>query len=980
MSRFGIVAGALALMVAGAGSAHAQQRITGRVTASGTGEPLASASITVPGTTIGTYSGQDGRYVLTVPAGATQLLARRIGYRRAEVRLTTGQTEADFTLEKDVLQLDRQIITGVATTTSSLNAANDVASVSAEELTNVPRPTIESALAGRAAGVQVSSNSGAPGGGNQIRIRGVSSVFGNAQPLYVVDGVLVSDATIQTGLNALTAASATAGSNSSNQDNGVNRIADLNPNDIESIEVLKGASASAIYGARGTNGVIVITTKQGAAGATRIGFTQRVGTYQLAHKVGTRRFTLDEAIAYADGILTEQEVRDNYAACNGYCDYEKELFGETPLSYESVVTASGGANNTRYFASVLDKNDGGIMKNTGYRKQSVRLNLNQLFGPNVTLAVNTNLVRSVTRRGYTNNDNINGTPYFVIGATPSFFDMRQQNGAYPFNPFVGGSNIFQTRDLVQTPSENLRFITGAELGWNAYASERQTLQFKVNGGYDRANQNDNIVARSDIYWESADGLPGTVTYQSANNQQLTLNASAIHTWTPASNMWRATSSLGIQRLETDFRSTNTVARNVPFGVGIPGSGTVNQVFGLRTEIRDFAGYLSEEVLTWNDRLALTGAVRAERSTVNGDVDKYYAYPKASASLRLPTPARFVSEFKLRTAWGRAGNQPGFFDRFQPTIPGAYAGLITFGPPLVLGKTNIRPEVTTELEGGFDATLFGDRANLNLTLYQRTTDDVILRITQAPSVGFLTDVVNGGKFRNRGTEVALTMTPVEMAGLTWLSHTTFSKNVGIVQELTDEVPATGFELPASFGADFGTGLLQVGKRITQIAANLGGPELVAVGDQEPDFRMGFSNDFTYRGIRLSTLVDWQKGGDLVNLTQLIFDASGLSADTPDHGADRIGRFGAEPVYVQHAGFVKLREVSLSYALPDAWARRIAGAQQASLQLSGRNLRTWTKYWGADPEVSNFGNQAAFRAVDVAPFPPSRSFFFGVDVSF
>ena len=985
MAKLRIVAGAAALLLTAAVAAHAQQRLTGRVTAAGTGEPLANTSISVPGTQLGTYTGDDGRYTLTLPEGSTQLVARRIGYKRALLRLTTGQTTVDFTLEKDVLQLDRQVITGVATSVASQNAANDIASVTADEITRVPTASIENTLAGRAAGVQVVSNSGAPGGGNQIRIRGVSSVFGSATPLYVVDGVLVSDVTIQTGLNALSAASAAAGSNSGNQDNGTNRIADLNPNDIENIEVLKGASASAIYGSRGTNGVIVITTKQGSSGQSRITTTQRLGTYQLGHRIGEKRFTIDEAIDYGEGAgMTEAEVRANYAACNGFCDYEKQLFGETPLAYESVVTASGGTGNTRYFASGMDHNDGGIMKNTGYRKQSVRLNLNQLLGSKVTFGLTTNLVRSMTRRGYTQNDNVNGTPYFVIGSTPSFFDLRPQNGEYPRNPFVpGGSNPFQTRDLVLTPSENLRFITGGDLGWTAFTSDRQSLQFRANAGYDRVNQTDNIIARSDIYWESADGLPGTVTYQAATNQLLTLNASGVHTWTPASNAYKATTSAGIQRTETDFRSANTVARNVPFGSTQPGTGTVNQVFGLRTEIRDFAAYVSEEFLTWSERLALTGAVRAERSTVNGDANKYYAYPKASASLRLPGMPSFIDELKIRTAFGQAGNQPTFFDRFQPTIAGAYAGLITFGMPTVLGKSNIRPEVTTEVEGGFDAAVLSNRASVNFTLYQRTTKDVILRITQGPSVGFLTDVVNGGQFRNRGVETGLTMTPIEGRSLSWISRTTFSKNIGIVQSLPSVVPATGFQLPNNFGAGYGVGLLQVGKRVTQIAANVpGSATLATVGDQEPDFRMGFSNELSFRGLRLTSLLDWQKGGDMVNITQNVYDAVGLAPDVPDGGADRFNRNNdGEPVYVQDAGFVKLREVSLAYALPDAWTQRVLrGGRQASLQLSGRNLKTWTKYWGVDPEASNFGNQPAFRAIDLAPFPPSRSFFFGIDVSF
>lgn len=357
-------------------SATAQRRITGRVTEQGTNAPLPAAIVTVVGTPIGALSNEQGLFILRAPEGPVTLLVRRIGYKRETVSLAAADSDATVTLQRDVLQLETEVITGAVTSVSRRNAANDVATISADQISAVQAPSIENALAGKIAGAQVIANSGAPGGGNQVRLRGVTSVFGSADPLYVVDGVIVSNETIQPGANALTGANRNT-SNATNQDNGVNRIADLNPNDIETIEVLKGASASAIYGSKASNGVIIITTKQGrgsSAEGAGINIVQRLGTRQLSGKFGLRRFTIDEARTYGAGFgLSPADVDANFNKCGGFCDHEEELFGENPLSYETSISARGGVQGLNYFASFLNLNDGGIQKNTGYKKQALRL-------------------------------------------------------------------------------------------------------------------------------------------------------------------------------------------------------------------------------------------------------------------------------------------------------------------------------------------------------------------------------------------------------------------------------------------------------------------------------------------------------------------------------------------------------------------------------------------------------------------------------
>ena len=670
-----------------ASTASAQRRVTGRVTDQTSGQPVPGAAIQIQGTALGTTAADDGTFAIQAPDGPVALIARRIGYQRREIPLPAAQTQADVALRRDVLQLETQVTTGAATSVAKRNTANDVVVVTGDAFSRVSAPSLENALAGRIAGATVSQNSGAPGGGNQIRLRGVTSVFGSADPLYVVDGVIVSNETIQSGLNGITAANR-ATSNSTNQDNGVNRIADLNPNDIESLEVLKGASASAIYGSKAANGVIIIKTKQGssAAGAyPSIDLVQRFGTRALSRKYGHRQFTLAEAEAYGAGAgMSQAAVDSNYAACAGFCDFEQQLFGEHPFNYETSVGLRGTVNQTSYYASGLNSYDGGIQKNTGYRKQSVRLNLTQLVRPKLTLSFNNNLVRTLTSRGVSNNDNANVTPYFVFATTPSWFDMRPTNGIYPKTP-VAGANVFQDRDFIQTPEEVYRLISSASAAYAAFTNEGQSLTFRIDGGLDRFNQQDNIVSPRFLFFEPNDGLPGTVTSLSANVLRANANFSAVHEFTPAGRGWNATTSLGLQREISSQRSTNIITRDVLVGQENVNRGAATEVFADRQAVRGLAMYGQEEVLALSERLLATVGARAERSTLNGDINKFYFFPKASLSYRLPGLFGLFDEFKPRFAVGQSGNQPLYIQKYTPAQIGTYTGQISFQPGLIQGQ-------------------------------------------------------------------------------------------------------------------------------------------------------------------------------------------------------------------------------------------------------------------------------------------------------
>ena len=991
---------ALLLLTSVAASASAQRRITGRVTAEGTGEPLLGTSITLVGSTAGTYTTDDGRFSLAAPDGDLQILVRRIGFKRKAVSIPAGQNDVTVMLERDVLQLEAQVVTGQATTMDRRNAATASTLVSAEQVSNVQSASLESALQGKVVGANINMNGGAPGGGGQIQIRGVTSILGSGAPLYVIDGVIISNDATFTGANFITGASGTA--TASTQDNPLNRLADINPNDIQSVEILKSAAATSIYGSKATNGVVVITTKKGQAGRPRFDLTQRVGTQQQIRKLGSRRFeTLAELqAAYVTPLganPTQDEIDDfnedmAFYAANyegQYFDYQGQLFDNDGLSHETILSTRGGDANTRYYASGTYKDEQGILRGTNAERFSLRMNVDQTFGTKWTASVGANLLRSKSARGLSNNDNTYTSPLYAFGYTPAVVDLaKSTDGVYRRNPFVtGGTNPFQNADYLRNDEDVYRQIGFANVQYAAFTAAEHSVTLRANGGVDRVDQNGYGFSPGFLFFETRDNLPGTAIRVNTGILQLTGAVNAIWNYSPTSGLFNATTTVGAQYEENTYNELRVGSRNL-----VPGVPNIDQgqssLFETQNGTRTQALIVSEELLALDDRLSVQGGVRAERASRNGDPTKFFVFPRAAAMYRFAAPVPNVDEVKFRASWGQSGNQPNFSNRYIVASPtGQIGGAAILRSNTTVGNEDIEPETMTEQEYGIDAQFLGERIGLEATYFDRTIRNLLLDAPLAMSSGFTGTVINGGKLTTKGWELALTAVPVRLGDLDWLSRTTFYKFEGKVVEL----PVTAFNVTGSFGDSYGRSRMVEGNSVTGIYGNKDGTPSTLLGDATPDYQMGFSNDLTWREWRLSSLVDWKKGGDLVNMTQNLFDEGGNSWDyeheSPDPtmtlgewrynswaGGDNAG------VYIQDAGYVKLREVSLAYAVPSSLVSRLRGAESMTLSLTGRNLFIWSDYWSPDPEVSNFGNSNTARIIDLAPYPPSRNFFLSVDVGF
>jgi TonB-linked SusC/RagA family outer membrane protein len=979
------------LLLLTAGTAESQVRqISGRVTNAQTEQGLSEATIAVLGTEIVAQAGNDGRFVLNAPDGAVTLVVRSIGYKRQQITVPAGQESVDVALEADPFKLEEIVITGQATGVEKRNLPNAVATVDAGELTRAPTPTLESALQGKIPGATIQANSGAPGGGLQVNLRGVSTIIGDLEPLYVVDGIAVSDVAIPNGANAVTQAQ--AGGNPRNQDNAVNRIADLNPEDIERIEVLKGASAAAIYGSKATNGVVIITTKRGRVGKPQFNVTQRFGFSERSNELGSRTFnTLDEALA----VFTDTALVTSMFQPGRSFDFEKEIYGHKPFSYETDASVSGGTENTRYYVSALVKDDGGIATNTGYRKQSLRSNLDQELGGGFQVQVNLSGTHSLSKRGLSNNDNSGTSPFLVFPFTPSFADLLPTGTGdsllpsdFPTNPFER-SNPLQTFQFLKNDEDVWRLLGTTTLRWSAIQSARSNLQLVGTGGVDYFQQDNDFVSPPELQFEPNDGQPGTVVLSKSSNRNLNLALNAIHTYRPgnAEHGTQWTTSAGIQFEERRLFATQILGRTLLTGQTSPQQAASQTVLSRIEPVRDLGLFGQEEVLLADRRLLLTAGLRADRSSANGSPNKYFFYPKFAASYIVPHPFGGVDEVKFRGAYGQTGNRAAFGALFSPDTTGTIGGSSgTFIGPRA-GDPNLKPERQKEFEGGFDATMANGRAQLTFTVYQKHITDLLLERTLAPSSGQVSQIFSSGStLRNRGLEAALTVQPVQSKSINWVVRTTFFANKSKITKLAVPTFQTG-----GFALSLGTFQIEQDSSPTQIFGLVGtdanGNAIAGkVGDANPDFQMSFSSDVDVSRFTLGMLWDYKQGGDIINLTEFLYDAGQNSKDftEPGGGADRIARSGegfTEP-YVQSGTYVKLRELNLSYNLPDGFTSAIFGRsiRSARLSLTGRNLLRFTPYRGLDPEVSNFGRQAIVRNIDVAPFPPSRSFFFSIDLGF
>ena len=989
ITRIGLIAIAICFIQT---ISFSQQTISGVIVDSAN-DPIIGASVIIVGTTTGTISDIDGSYSLNIPEGATQVAISYIGYATQTLNVADGGF-ANIVMADDFNQLDEVVVTGLATTVKRKNLANSVAKIDAAELSEIaPAPTVESALYGKFKGAEIKQSSGAPGGGVSFRLRGTTSISGSSQPLVILDGVYLDNSSIPAGLNLVSQAA--GGGSTSNQDNPSNRLADIDPSDLESIEILKGASAAAIYGSRAAGGVVIMTTKRGTAGETRVKVSQSLGVARQLRELGNREWT-SERIAASDRFSTSAQALADFEE-NGNIDLEDQLYGNDGFLQNTRLSLTGGSEKTQFYFGGSYKDEEGIVEGTGYEKTSLRLNVNHKISKMFDLSVSSNYVNSSSDRGFFNNDNSGTTQGVSFSSTPSFANLERdsETGLFPDNPY-GTSNFLETASDI-TNNENVnRFIGGGTLTSKILTTDNNSLKLILRAGGDFYNLNTTALFPNSLQFQSnGNGLNGVAVQGFTRNLNTNLSAFLVHSYY-ADNGMSFTTSAGVTQEDFDRNTILGEATNlIGAETNLDQSGSRN-VTQFRV-IQQDKGFFAQEEFNYNDIVLATIGFRADKSSNNGDVNELFFYPKANVAFNIDQlpflkESTIITGLKVRAAYGESGNFANFGAKstiLGSSIVDASAGVLV---PALLGNSEVGPERQKEFEVGADFN-FLKRFNLDFTYYQKNVEDLLLNADLPSSSGFAAQVTNAAELENVGFEIGVSANILNTENTIWNTRFGFWTNNAEVTRL--DVPAftTG-----GFADFLGNQLVKEGFSPLTVIGVGPNPNITLNGDGEPtlqeygsgeaDFQLSWYNQFSWKNFDLSFVWHWKEGGENINLSTLLFDLSETTHDFDDtdldpdgvlaNGPYRLSLLGSstEP-YIQDAGYIRLREVGLYYNIP---IKEGYGLRNVRLGFSGNNLVNIFDYDSYDPEVSNFGGGGLSTGVEVTPFPSSKRFDFHVQLEF
>lgn len=961
---------------------------SGTIKESVTGNAMAGVSVTIKGTKQVTATDASGNFSIKPNSKTAVLVLNYVGYKSREVTVTADRPVINITLEEDINPLKEVVITGLASSIKRSNLANAITTVSARDLTGTTQiQTTDGALYGKVPGANIRMNSGAPGGGINIQLRGLSSLTQASSPLIVLDGVYISNDFQRTGRATVT------GAGVATQDDGANRLADINPADIESIEILKGPSAAAMYGTRANAGVLVINTKKGAAGKTMISFAQDIGFATPLKMMGTDNWSEAKINSFFPVARRPIELTryQNAVATGTFMDYEDYFYGNTATLLNTRLSLRGGDEKTKFFISGSMTDEGGTVRRTGFERQSIRANIEHKLTKDITLSVNSNYNRSNTDRGFTGNQNNSGASIgYNISYVPNYYDLRPVGGVYPTNPYFAENPVAVTDKGINNSLVN-RFIQSFGLDVNLLRTDKSQLKFKINGGLDFFQNSTKIYLPDDLQFQRAQANPGDVLVGRQNTMNTNFQAAMVYNW--ELKKVSMTTQAGMVRL--DFKNDGLFNR----GRGLaPGQSNIKQATVQEVEAqfensqRDVGVFLQQEA-NYEDKIIGTVGIRWDKSNTNGDPNKYYAFPKASLAVNLTNfdfwKSRTITQLKPRVAYGQTAGPVPFGATFTSLGGVNIGGLLGSTVAVNVGNMNIKPERAQEIEFGLDAGFFNNKLMLEATYYIKTTKDNLQPLNLAPASGVTQTLSNEAEMRNKGIELALSGTVLQKENIRWTSR---------LMWWTNDVTLTRLGIPSytagAFGTGLGTFLYQQGVAPTTIVGTPAiSPGVFTVwGNAQPDWNSSWSNNITFfKNFDLNFLMEYRKGGDNINLTSFLTDGGGTTKGWfDDDNKDGIpnGRqrppapYNSAGRWVQDATFLKVREIGLYYTVPKEFLSRTFGRiiQRAKVGFSGNNVFLFTNYKGYDPETSTFGAQAVANNVDVAPYPTPRRLFFHLQIDF
>lgn len=1022
------------LLITVVGIASGQVTISGKVTRSD-GSPLEGISVTLQNTRFGSSTDLTGSYsfIADAKAGKYQLEFSGVGFKSATKEITISNTPLtiDIQLASDALNMDEVIVTGTSAGTTRKQLGSYISTVKSDQLTKGATGNVLAALQGKTAGAQIIQNSGDPSGGISVRLRGISSVNSSSEPLYIIDGVIIN--------NATTRVTNTSG----NYDGGnfvgtigQNRLADINPNDIERIEVLNGAAAAAIYGSRANAGVVQIFTKRGSSGAPVVSFNSSITVSSLRKSVEVNQSPTkfggpaDGPGAQTQDILTPALTNTTNVTRYDYNDY---IF-RTGIGTDNNISVAGGKDKTKYYTSASYFKNQGIVKNTDFGRYSFRVNLDQALGEKVNFNMSLNYINSLS------NEKPDGNSFFsplnsinIIGNIHNITE-RDALGNLKAVGERGRVNPVSVIEDIKQKQETNRIIAGA--GLKIRPVRGLTIDYSM--GIDQYGQKGQTFIPPFAYNVSDGFFGGGAALDPTRNGYA---SAASYNFFQINNELNATYQT---KLTPDITSTTQVGYSLqyekssyvllqgrglaPFVQTVNGASTILQGVDDRGEI-SISGYYAQQNFGYKNLLYLTGAVRVDGSSVFGKDQRSQTYLKASGSYIISehewwknmSLGKVWNFAKLRIAYGESGNLTGIgaYSRFNAYSSNSFISRTSLSGSTTLANTNVKPERQKELEFGIDLGFLDNRINLQTNIYSKQVEDLLINRFIAPSTGFSSLLDNFGSLENKGFEILLSGKPISTKDFNWNVTVIYNQNrnkaVKIGQALTllstnQGAPVAiieGQPIGVFYGAFFalngsgelvknGAGFPQ-GERGIQTSAltfnvtrdpATGLPittnPLVRkiIGDPNPDWTGSLVSEMSYKKLNLRIQFDAVQGVDVFNADWRTRQGvgNGKEAEKEQTGVYPRGYissfYGAvEEWRIDDGSFVKLREISLSYNIGN-----IKAIKDITLIASGRNLISWDNYKGYDPEVNAGGQSTILRGIDFGAVPIPKTFSFGLSAKF
>ncbi|MFC3196945.1 SusC/RagA family TonB-linked outer membrane protein [Parapedobacter deserti] len=1042
----------LGVLLMGSGFAQ-ERRISGRVTASDTGEPLGGVSVVITGSTLGTTTDGEGNYSIAVPSDSKSLTFRFVGYLSNTVELTSTN-QINVVLEVDATNLSEVVVTALGIQREKRSLGYSVQDVQSQDIVNSREPNIVNALAGKVAGVQINNSGGQAGSSSRIVIRGNSSLTGENQPLFVIDGIPM-DNSVNRGETSESILFNGAGAN---------RAIDIDPNTIENISVLKGAAASALYGSRGAFGVVLITTKRGVRDANRkfprVSFSSNFAVdnaitdgYQTSYHLGltpaggTRPLFRNGLPAELGGYNEDpdgnpqgttswgphkdsvsQAVIDALGGMPTVIDPRKQFYQPAHV-WTNSLSISGGGERSNYIITYTNLDQKGVVPNNYFRKNSLTANMTSQLAENFTSSTSVSYTNSMNNRFAEGNNSRSFT--YGLNFAPITFDSKQvyqehgnvtwQAGA---DAAAGFNNPYWLVDNNAVPSVVDRIIASNELNYDIFPWLKLTNRVGLDTYTDEVSEQVNIGTKGTTNGR----MFATLLKSTQLNNDLILSA------TSDINEDLSFSAL----VGTNYNDRKFTSRTVRgLNLNIPGffdiSNAATQQAIQSDSRRRIVGIYASGTLEYKNYLFLNVTARNDWSSTLPTGSNSFFYPSASLSwvfseLLDIRDNPYFSYGKLRASYAQAGNDANPYltmqtysqanpsDGTRGEIIFPFRGINAFQISSLMASNTLSPEMVTEIEVGTDLRFFRNRMGLEFSYYDKTSNRQILQQEIAASSGFGTRVVNAGEISNRGIEVILSGTPIRTESFSWDVLVNFSRNryqLKSIAEGVDNIFLGGFTDPQiradrehGYGVIWSLGWKRNENGVLLVDDDgypMPADELGPIGNVTPDWLGGIRNTFRYKGLSLSALIDTRQGGDVFNFDLYYTTFYGTAKVTEQRGTYTVwdgiresdGQPNTTPVLqdqayfqnfytqsmeelVEDGSFIKLREVTINYQLPDRLIERTP-FEGISVSATGRNLWIKSNFSYLDPEGSLFGSgnaQGFYHAVT----PGTRGVTFGLNVTF